>query len=200
MFTGIVTDLARVRAVRRGTKAADTRFEIATAYDMRRVPIGASIACSGPCLTVVAKGRGWFAVEASAETLSRTTLGDWRVGTAVNLERAMTPATAFDGHVVTGHVDAVVPILRRTQEGGSWRFEIALPKALAPFVAEKGSVCLDGVSLTVNEVGRGRFGINVIRHTAEKTAFGTRRPGERLNMEVDVLARYVARQLSLRRR
>lgn len=199
MFTGIVTDIGTVRAATAPAAGRDARFEIETAFDLAAVPVGASIACAGPCLTVVAKRGRRFAVEASRETLARTTLGLWRVGTRVNLERALTAGAALDGHMVTGHVDAVVPVLSRRAEGGSLRFVVGLPAALARFVAEKGSIALDGVSLTVNEVGRGRFGVNIIAHTAARTTFGLRKVGDRLNMEVDVLARYVVRQLAFRR-
>jgi len=159
---------------------------------------GASIACSGPCLTVVEKGPGWFAVEASAETLARTTLSGWGAGTPVNLERSLAAGDEIGGHLVSGHVDAVVRVLARKEEGGSIRFEIELPPAQAPFVAAKGSVSLEGVSLTVNDVQRERFGINIIRHTAEQTTLGAMVAGGRLNMEVDMLARYVERQLTAR--
>lgn len=200
MFTGIVTDLATVRAVVPEGAGRDRRFEIATAYDTAGIALGASIACSGPCLTVIEKGPGWFAVEASAETLARTTLGDWRVGSRINLERSLSMGDELGGHIVTGHVDAVVRILTRREEGGSVRYEIELPQRLAGYVAEKGSVCLDGVSLTVNDVAHDRFGINVISHTAEVTSFGAAAAGGRLNMEVDLLARYVERQIAARLR
>ena len=200
MFTGIVTDLATVRAIVPEGAGRDRRFEIATAFDMAGISIGASIACSGPCLTVIEKGPGWFAVEASAETLARTTLGDWRIGTRINLERSLAMGDELGGHIVTGHVDAVVRILTRREEGGSVRYEIELPLRLAGYVAEKGSICLDGVSLTVNDVAADRFGINVISHTAEVTSFGMAAAGSRLNMEVDLLARYVERQIAARLR
>ena len=200
MFTGIVTDLATVRAIVPESAGRDRRFEIETAYDTAGISLGASIACSGPCLTAIEKGPGWFAVEASAETLARTTLGDWRVGTRINLERSLSMGDELGGHIVTGHVDAVVRILTRREEGGSVRYEIELPARLAGYVAEKGSICLDGVSLTVNDVTSDRFGINVISHTAEATSFGTAAAGGRLNMEVDLLARYVERQIAARLR
>jgi riboflavin synthase len=198
MFTGIITDIGKVRAVRAESAAHDRRFEIATALDTGTLALGASIACSGPCLTVVEKGAGWFAVEASQETLSRTTLGEWGAGTPVNLERSLAAGDELGGHLVSGHVDAVVRVLARAEAGGSIRFEIELPPPLAPFVAEKGSVSLEGVSLTVNEVNRDRFAINIIGHTAERTTLGAMAAGRRLNMEVDMLARYVERQLSAR--
>ncbi len=198
MFTGIITDVGTVRAVRAESADRDRRFEINTALDTKSIAIGASIACSGPCLTVVEKGPGWFAVEASQETLARTTLGEWGAGTPVNLERSLAAGDELGGHLVSGHVDAVVRILARSEAGGSARFEIELPPALAPYVAEKGSVALEGVSLTVNEVARDRFAVNIINHTAERTTFGGMAAGRRLNMEVDMLARYVERQLTAR--
>jgi riboflavin synthase len=196
MFTGIITDLGRVRAVRPAARGRDSRFEIETRFDLAGVTIGASVACSGPCLTVNEKGADWFAVEASAETLSRTTLGGWLPGTRVNLERSLAAGDELGGHLVTGHVDAVVRILGRAPEGGSIRFDIELPAALARYVAEKGSVALDGVSLTVNGVGDERFSINVIGHTQAATTLGRAAIGDRLNMEVDTLARYVERQMA----
>jgi riboflavin synthase len=198
VFTGIITDIGKVRAVRAESAGRDRRFEIATTFDMNGVAIGASIACSGPCLTVVEKGPGWFAVEASAETLARTTLGEWGAGTPVNLERSLSAGDEIGGHLVSGHVDAVVRVLAREEEGGSIRYEIELPPAQAPYVAAKGSISLEGVSLTVNDVQRERFGVNIIRHTAEQTTLGGMAAGRRLNMEVDMLARYVERQLTAR--
>jgi riboflavin synthase len=198
MFTGIITDVGRVRAVTAESRGRDRRFEIDTGFDTGALAIGASIACSGPCLTVVEKGPGWFAVEASAETLARTTMGGWGAGTRLNLERALAAGDEIGGHLVSGHVDAVVRALARAEAGGSVRFEIGLTAPLAPYVAAKGSVALDGVSLTVNEVARDRFAVNVIRHTAECTTFGVLAAGASLNMEVDLLARYVERQLAAR--
>jgi riboflavin synthase len=190
MFTGIITDVGHVRAAER---AGDMRFEITTRYDTATVDIGASIACSGPCLTVVDKGPDWFAVNASAETLACTTLGDWRVETPVNLERSLRVGDELGGHIVTGHVDGVAEIVERRAEGDSFRFVFAVPDVLARFIASKGAVALDGVSLTVNEVEGTRFGVNIIPHTQEMTTFATASPGDRVNVEVDVLARYVAR-------
>ncbi|MGH7003944.1 MAG: riboflavin synthase [Alphaproteobacteria bacterium] len=198
MFTGIITDIATVRAVVSESAGRDRRFEIATAYDTSRIALGASVACSGPCLTLVEKGPGWFAVEASGETLARTTLGEWCTGTKLNLERSLAVGDEIGGHIVSGHVDAVVRILTRREEAGSVRFEVELPIRLGMLVAEKGSICLDGVSLTVNDVGGDRFGINIISHTAASTTFGGMAPGGRLNMEVDMLARYVERQMAAR--
>jgi riboflavin synthase len=192
MFTGIVTDLGKVRKIE---KAGDTRIEIETSYDMDDVEIGASIACSGPCLTVVEKGPGWFAVEASAETLDKTGVGDWAVGTPVNLERAMRIGDELGGHIVSGHVDAVASIVEMVPEGDSMRFTFEAPEAFAKYIAPKGSVSLDGVSLTVNEVQGNRFGVNIISHTQGATTFGGRQVGDRINMEIDTIARYVARIL-----
>jgi riboflavin synthase len=192
MFTGIVTDLGKVRKIE---KAGDTRIEIETSYDMDDVEIGASIACSGPCLTVVEKGPGWFAVEASAETLDKTGVGDWAVDTPVNLERAMRIGDELGGHIVSGHVDAVAVIVEMIPEGDSMRFTFDAPDAFAKYIAPKGSVSLDGVSLTVNEVEGNRFGVNIISHTQGATTFGGRQVGDRINMEIDTIARYVARIL-----
>ena len=190
MFTGIVTDVGHVRAAERG---GDMRFEIATRYDTSTIDIGASIACSGPCLTVVDKGPDWFAVNASAETLACTTLGQWRVDTPVNLERSLRVGDELGGHIVSGHVDGVAEIVERRPEGDSARLVFVVPDELASFIAPKGAVSLDGVSLTVNEVDGARFGVNIIPHTQAVTTFANAAPGERVNVEVDVLARYVAR-------
>lgn len=190
MFTGIITDVGRVRSVE---KSGDTRFVIDTHYDTGAVEIGASISCSGPCLTVVDKDAGWFAVDASAETLSKTTLGSWQAGTRVNLERALRVGDEMGGHIVTGHVDGVATMVSRDQEGGSIRMVFEVPEKFSRYVAPKGSIALDGVSLTVNEVEGHRFGVNVIPHTQEATTFGDLEPGDRVNFEVDVLARYVDR-------
>ena len=192
MFTGIVTDLGRVRSLElRG----DTRIEIETAYDTSAIDIGASIACSGPCLTVVEKGPGWFAVEASAETLARTTLGQWREGSPVNLERAMRIGEELGGHIVSGHIDGVAAVLDTRPEGDSVRFRFEAPQELKKYIAPKGSVALDGVSLTVNEVEGAIFGVNIIAHTRELTTFGALAVGDRVNLEADMIARYVARLL-----
>ncbi len=190
MFTGIVTDLGVVRSVE---KRGDRRLVIATGYDMEGVAIGASIACSGACLTVVDKGHDWFALDVSAETLARTSLGDWEADTRVNLERPLKLGDELGGHLVLGHVDGVAEIVGRETVGDSLRLEIAAPDALARFIAEKGSVALDGVSLTVNRVSGVRFEVNIIPHTLARTTLGTARPGDHANLEVDVLARYVAR-------
>jgi riboflavin synthase len=192
MFTGIITDVGRVRAV---VPSGDTRFTIATSYDTAEIVLGASVGCAGVCLTAIDKGPGWFAVQASAETLSRTTLGGWREGTSVNLERALRLGDELGGHIVSGHVDAVAEIVERRPDGDSVRFVFELPAAYERAVATKGSVALDGVSLTVNEVEGRRFGVNIIPHTQAKTTFGEARVGDRVNLEIDMLARYVARLL-----
>ena len=192
MFTGIVTDLGRVRVLR---KRGDTRIEIETAFDTSEIDIGASIACSGPCLTVVEKGPGWFAVDASAETLARSTLGDWVEGTLVNLERAMCVGDELGGHIVSGHVDGTAGVLDTSPEGDSVRFSFAAPEAFERYISPKGSVALDGVSLTVNEVDGATFGVNIIPHTLQRTTFGSLGTGDRVNFEIDTIARYVARLL-----
>ncbi len=190
MFTGIVTDLGRVRAI---SKNGDTRFEFETGYDTSEIALGASIACSGPCLTVVDKGPGWFAVEASAETLARTTLGGWTVGAPVNFERALRIGDELGGHIVSGHVDGVARVVETRAEGDSTRFVFAPPDGFARYIAPKGSVALDGVSLTVNEVDESGFGINIIPHTRRHTTFGGLAAGDPVNFEVDTIARYVER-------
>jgi riboflavin synthase len=190
MFTGIITDIGAVRAIE---KNGDTRVEIDTRYDTHDIELGASIACSGPCLTVVEKGDGWFAIEASAETLARTSLGDWRVGSRLNLERALRVGDELGGHIVSGHVDGIALIASMRSEGDSTRFEFEASDDLMPYIAEKGSIALDGVSLTVNEVEGNRFGVNIISHTKANTTFGARVEGDRVNLEIDTLARYVGR-------
>ncbi|RMD90455.1 MAG: riboflavin synthase [Alphaproteobacteria bacterium] len=193
MFTGIITDVGRVRAVRR---LADTRIEVETAIDTSTLPLGASVAMSGVCFTVVDKGAGWFAVDASHETLSCTTLGTWVEGTRVNLERALRVGDELGGHIVTGHVDGVGELRDVREDAGSRRMTIALPDALAPYVARKGSIAVDGVSLTVNAVGDppdACFEVNVIPHTLAHTTLAGLRPGDRVNLEIDILARYLDR-------
>lgn len=192
MFTGIITDVGRVRSI---ASTGDTRFEIATAYDMSGVAIGASIANSGVCLTVIETGPGWFAVQASGETLSKTTLGEWREGTRMNLERALKVGDELGGHIVSGHVDGVGEVVAIRNEGESKRFVFKVPAALKNFIAPKGSVAVDGVSLTVNEVEGDTFGVNIIPHTQQMTIFGDYRIGTKVNLEIDMLARYVARLL-----
>jgi riboflavin synthase len=192
MFTGIVTDLGKVRRVRRGEMVELT---IATGFDTAAIAIGASIACSGACLTVVAIEDGAFTVQASVETVSRTTIAQWNAGTAVNLEQSLRLGDELGGHLVSGHVDGLARIAERRPEGESVRFVFEAPGALLPFIAPKGSVTLDGVSLTVNEISGIRFGVNIIPHTLACTSFGEARPGQEMNLEIDMIARYVARLL-----
>lgn len=191
MFTGIVTDVGRVRAVRDTNR--DRRFEIETSFDLASVEIGASISHAGCCLTVVEKGEGWFAVEVSGETLAMSTLGDWTEGRRVNLERAARVGDELGGHIVSGHVDGVGEVLSVASEGGSHRVRIRAPKPLHRFIAPKGSVTVEGVSLTVNEVDDDVFGVNLIPHTWDVTTLGELKPGARVNLEIDMLARYLAR-------
>jgi riboflavin synthase len=191
MFTGIITDIGQVRAIKDTDR--DRRFEITTAYDLATVDIGASIAHSGCCLTVVEKGTDWFAVEVSAESLSMTTLSDWAVGTRINLERATKVGDELGGHIVSGHVDGLGEVLSVRSEGGSHRLEIRAPKPLHRFIAQKGSIAMEGVSLTVNAVHDDVFGVNIIPHTWEVTTLGQIQPGSRVNLEIDMLARYAAR-------
>lgn len=191
MFTGIVTDMGRVATLEE--RAGGRRLTIETAYDLATVEPGASIACAGACLTVVKTGPGWFAVEVSKETLDRTTLGAWTAGSRVNLERPLHLGEELGGHIVLGHVDGVATLIARTPEGDSLRLVFEAPSPLARFIAPKGSVALDGVSLTVNEVEGRRFGVNLIPHTRRVTTLGALEPPARVNLEVDVLARYVAR-------
>ncbi|MBI2719510.1 MAG: riboflavin synthase [Rhizobiales bacterium] len=190
MFTGIVTDIGTVRSLE---QRGDRRIEIATGLDLGGIAIGASIACAGCCLTVVAKGPGSFFVEASAETLSKTTLGEWQPGSRVNLECALRMGDELGGHVVSGHVDGVGEIVAIRPEGDSRRFRFRVPREIAKFIAPKGSVALDGTSLTVNEVGGIEFGVNIIAHTLAVTTWGEAKAGGRVNVEIDMLARYVAR-------
>lgn len=191
MFTGIVTDVGRVRSVRETNR--DRRFEIETAFDTAAIDIGASIAHAGCCLTVVEKGPGWFAVEVSGETLSRTTLDEWAEGRPVNLERAARVGDELGGHIVSGHVDGVGEVVSIESEGGSHRVKVRVPRPLHRYIAEKGSIAVEGVSLTVNEVEDDVFGVNLIPHTWEVTTLGTLKPGSRVNLEIDMLARYLAR-------
>ena len=196
MFTGLITDVGRVRAV---TSVGDRRIEIETSFPIAEIELGASIACSGVCLTAIEFGDNWFAVEASEETTSKTTVGDWQAGDALNLERSLRIGDELGGHLVFGHVDGVAKIAERRTDGDSIRFSILAPDDLAPYIASKGSVALSGVSLTVNEVDGNRFGVNIIPHTADATTLGKLSAGDRVNLEIDMLARYVARQLGARK-
>jgi riboflavin synthase len=197
MFTGIVSALGTVREVQPIGGSHDLRLVIGTApvFLARPAPaeLGASIGCSGVCLTAVDFGGDWFAVDASAETLSKTTLGEWRPGTRVNLERPLRMGDELGGHLVAGHVDGTAEVISATPEHGSVRWRFRVPRDLAPFIAPKGSIAIDGVSLTVNKVDRESFGVNIIPHTAAVTTFGTLQPGARVNIEIDMMARYVAR-------
>lgn len=192
MFTGIITDLGRVKTIE---KSGDTRFEFETAYDLNTVDIGASIACNGACMTVIEKGANCFAITASAESVSKTTMGSWTVDMPVNFERACKVGDELGGHIVSGHVDGTAEIIAIEQEGDSHRFKFKAPKELKNFIAPKGSVTLNGVSLTVNEVEDDIFGINIIPHTLQVTTFGKSKVGDFVNLEIDMLARYVARLL-----
>lgn len=190
MFTGIITDIGEVRALER---AGDLRVRIGTGYDTSGIEIGASIASDGVCLTVVALGPDWYDVQISAETVAKTNLGDWVLGRRVNLERALKVGDELGGHIVSGHVDGVAEIVGLTPEGDSLRLRFQVPEALAGFIAPKGSVALNGTSLTVNEVEGAVFGVNLIPHTRAVTNWGDVALGDRINLEIDTLARYVAR-------
>ncbi|OUS18507.1 riboflavin synthase subunit alpha [Rhodospirillales bacterium 47_12_T64] len=198
MFTGIITDLGTVRGIEDN---GDKRFIFNCSYDMETVDIGASIACSGACLTVVEKGTGWFSADVSAETLSKTTLVNWCIDTPVNFERALKLGDELGGHLVSGHVDGVASVISIVPEGDSRRFTFEAPAELAKYIAPKGSIVLDGASLTVNEVDGNLFGVNIIPHTAEMTTLGQWQPGNynsgdcQVNLEIDLLARYVGQLL-----
>lgn len=194
MFTGIITALGTVRAIRPIGDGMDMRLVIATPWpDTASIALGASIACSGCCLTAVDVNPDSFAVDASAATLACTTLGSWTVGSRVNLERSLKIGDELGGHMVSGHADGVGEALSATAENGSTRWRFQVPRPLARFIAVKGSVAVNGVSLTVNEVKADMFAVNIIPHTASVTGFGTMRPGDKVNIEIDMLARYVAR-------
>lgn len=193
MFTGIITDIGTIRTAEDG---AMRRLEIGCGFDMQTVALGASIACSGVCLTVVAKGADWFAAEVSNETLAMTTAGRWAVGTRLNLERALKLGDELGGHLVAGHVDGIARLLTVREDGGSYRLSLEAPPGLEKFVAPKGSVALDGISLTVNEVAGRIFGVNIIPHTWSWTTLSTLSAGDNLNFEADLMARYAARILT----
>jgi riboflavin synthase len=193
MFTGIVTDVGEVLAL---FPEGDLRIRIGTGYDVARIDLGASIACEGVCLTVVATGtqpRGWFDVQVSHETLSKTNLSAWAIGTRVNLERALKVGDELGGHIVSGHVDGLAEVIATQPDGDSLRVTFRAPQALAGFIAPKGSVALNGTSLTVNEVAGADFGVNFIPHTQAVTTWGGVKAGDRVNLEIDTMARYVAR-------
>lgn len=200
MFTGIVSDVGTVRSAE---QRGDLRLTVGTGYDMDTVDLGASIACSGVCLTVVDKGEDWFAVDVSGETVSRTAADLWREGAKLNLERSLRMGDELGGHIVTGHVDAVAEVVGTRAEGDSMRIGVSVPRSLGPMIAAKGSIALDGVSLTVNDVrdaedGTTHFSVNVIPHTAQHTSLGGIEPGRQLNVEVDVISRYIDRMLTAR--
>jgi riboflavin synthase len=200
MFTGITTD---VGAVRSAEQRGDLRLTIACGYDMGGVELGSSIACSGVCLTVVDKGDDWFAVDVSNETLTRTARDLWAEGARLNLERSLRVGDELGGHIVSGHVDGVAAVVSVEPEGGSIRLGLRAPAGLEQYLAPKGSITLDGVSLTVNEVRQTEdsathFSVNIIPHTAEKTTFGEIAVGRQLNVEIDVIARYLERMLAAR--
>jgi len=190
MFTGIITDIGTIRSVE---QRGDLRIEIATGYDVTTVDMGASIACDGVCLTVVEKTSDSFCVDVSAESAGLTNIGEWKTGRLVNLERALKVGDELGGHIVSGHVDGVAEIVALRDEGDSTRVTLRAPEALAKFIAPKGSVALNGTSLTVNEVNGTDFGINFIQHTKAVTTWGSAAVGDRVNLEIDTLARYVAR-------
>jgi riboflavin synthase len=199
MFTGIVTALGTVRAIDPIGAGRDMRLTIAAPWpDTATIALGASIACSGCCLTAVAIGDDWFAVDVSAETLARTTLGRWRPGSRVNLERSLRMGDELGGHIVSGHVDGLGETVSKTPENGSHRWRFAVPREIARYIAVKGSVAVDGVSLTVNEADEAGFGVNIIPHTTEVTGFATLQAGDAVNIEIDMLARYVARLAEFR--
>jgi riboflavin synthase len=199
MFTGIITDIGTIRSA---TQRGDLRLVIDCGYDMETVAIGASIACSGACLTVVAKDAHSFAVDLSAETVARTAAGLWVEGGRLNLERALKVGDELGGHIVTGHVDGIGTVLGLCPEGDSHRVGIEVPQAIAPYIAPKGSITLDGVSLTVNDVrdedGKTHFAVNIIPHTWDVTTLGALAPGRQVNLEIDILARYLGRMQSLK--
>ena len=196
MFTGIITDIGRIIEV--AERGGGRRLVVQTRLPLAEIPLGSSIATSGICFTAVEKGADWFAAEASGATLEVTTAGGWQVGDRVNLERSLRIGDEMGGHIVFGHVDAVGEILALEPMGESHRLEVRMPESLASLVAVKGSIAVDGISLTVNEARRDRFAVNVIPHSWKHTDLPDRRPGDRVNIEVDMLARYVARQLAFR--
>jgi riboflavin synthase len=193
MFTGIITDLGAVKSIAFGPT---TRLAISTAYDTATIALGASVACNGCCLSVVEKGAGWLAFEASRETLDKTTMADWKVGHPINLERALKLGDELGGHLVSGHVDGVGRIHSIRPDGGSLRIVIEAPRDMARQIAPKGSITVDGISLTVNEVEGVRFGVNIIPITQTATNLGNAKEGDRVNLEIDLIARYVARLLA----
>jgi riboflavin synthase len=200
MFTGLVSDVGEVVAIDAGAKL--NRLRIACSYPVDTIALGASIACGGPCLTVVASGanndRSWFEVDVAAETLARTTARQWKPGIRLNLERSLRIGDELGGHIVTGHIDAVAKILAVEDFNGMRQIEIEVPHELARFIAEKGSVALDGTSLTVNRVAGDVFSVLLIPHTLKVTTWGERSVGDEINLEVDLMARYAARLLEVK--
>ena len=190
MFTGIITDLGEIRALE---QAGDLRARIGCHYDMKTVDLGASIACNGVCLTVIERGADWFDVQISAESVAKTNISGWALGSVLNLERALRLGDELGGHIVSGHVDGVAQIIEMRDEGCSTRFTFRAPESLARYIAPKGSVALNGTSLTVNEVDGGTFGVNIIPHTKSVTTWGRAQINDAINLEIDTLARYVAR-------
>lgn len=197
MFTGIITDIATVRAITRNTGGewGDTRMEVSCAYDTATIDIGASISHAGACMTVIEKGPHWYAFEVSDESLDKTTMSEWTVGRKINLERALTGADELGGHLVTGHVDGVGTMSGRTEIAGSLKLDFTAPDHIAFGIAPKGSITIEGVSLTVNEVSGSTFSVNIIPHTATATTLGGLQVGDEVNLEIDLIARYVARYL-----
>ena len=190
MFTGIVTDIGTIQKTE---DRGDLRARISCSYDMDGVDLGASIACDGVCLTVIAKGDDWFDVDISAETISKTTIGGWTSGKRINLERALKLGDELGGHIVSGHVDGLATIIKMQDDGDSTRVTLTAPDSLAKFIAQKGSVTLNGASLTVNDVNGADFDINFIPHTKTHTTWGEAKVGDKVNLEIDTMARYVAR-------
>ncbi len=195
MFTGLIQDIGHVRSI---DKDGDWRIIIETQMDMSKHAIGASIACSGCCLTVVQKGDDWFSVDVSHESLSKTIIGEWEQGVRINLEPSLRLGDELGGHIVSGHVDGLAELTDLQKDEDSWRLKIKVPQEFSPYIAPKGSVTLDGISLTVNEVQGDVFGVNIIPHTWEQTTLSDRQIGDKLNLEIDMLARYVARQLEFK--
>jgi len=198
MFTGIITDIGTIKAVTRGTGGewGDTRMDVTCSYNTAGIDIGASISHSGACMTVIEKGTNWYAIEVSDESLSKTTMGEWKEGTRVNLERALTGKDEMGGHLVTGHVDGVGTLLSLEEIAGSHKLRFEAPQDMAFGIAPKGSITIDGVSLTVNEVEDNQFEVNIIPHTWQVTTLGKLQVGSKVNLEIDIIARYVARYLA----
>ena len=198
MFSGIITDRGRVRDIEKMSSVGDRRLVIETIHDTTDIQIGASIACSGPCLTVIDRGSNWFAVDVSKETIKRTTIGDWVDGTRINIENSLRLGDEISGHLVTGHIDGVGKLLSLHKVGESTCLQMGVSPELMTCIAEKGSICLDGVSLTVNLVSKDGFAVNIIPHTLKVTTLGVAKVGDEMNIEIDLVARYVARLMEER--